>query len=42
MGAGAIDSQREIGEIILENIDAYLTESAEGEMTFDLEMTVAV
>lgn len=42
MGAGAIDSQREIGEIILENIDAYLTESAERNVTFDLEMAAVI
>lgn len=38
IGASAIDSQREIGEIIIENVDAYQSGTAEQELTLTPEV----
>jgi phosphoglycerate dehydrogenase-like enzyme len=42
IGAGTIDSQREIGEIILESIHSYLAEKAGQELILTPEMAEAV
>jgi phosphoglycerate dehydrogenase-like enzyme len=40
IGAGAIDSQKEIGEIIIENIDVFQAESIEQEFALEQEMVI--
>jgi D-3-phosphoglycerate dehydrogenase len=42
IGAGAIDSQQEIGEIILETIEGFASEQANMEFVFDREAALSV